>query len=55
MSAGPGSDFFSNPYIRASFLPYRGDFWEHIRLFVDYSFTQEDIWKRFGLGVIFFF
>jgi hypothetical protein len=42
------------PYLRASFFPYSGDFWEHIRLFVDYSFTQEDAWKRFGLGVIFF-
>jgi hypothetical protein len=48
-----GSDPF--PYVRASFLPYSGDFWNHIRLFVDYSFTQEDIWKRLGLGMVFFF
>jgi hypothetical protein len=49
-----GSDVVPIPYLRASFLPYSGDFWNHIRLFVDYSFTQEDAWKRFGLGVIFF-
>jgi hypothetical protein len=49
-----GANLVYIPYIRASFFPYEGDFWTHIRLFVDYSFTQEDTWKRLGFGMIFF-
>jgi hypothetical protein len=37
------------PYVRASFYPYSDDWF--MRLFVDYSFSQEDLWKRFGLGM----
>jgi hypothetical protein len=42
----------SIPYVRASF--FHSEPW-HFRLFADYSFAQEnDIWKRFGLGILFF-
>jgi hypothetical protein len=42
------------PYVRASFLlAGAGDPRTHIRLFVDYSFTREVIWKRFGFGMFF--
>jgi hypothetical protein len=42
------------PYARVSFFP--SNIMDcHIRLFADYSFAQEDeLWKRFGLGVLFF-
>jgi hypothetical protein len=41
-----------NPYARLSFFPYTKLF--YLRLFADYSFTEEDMLKRFGLGIQFF-
>jgi hypothetical protein len=40
------------PYVRASYFPAGVDW--HVRLFADYYFTQEDLLKRFGLGVMLF-